>query len=122
MLFCRAVMTVAVAGLRMKVVVGVVVLALLSGETAENDDTSGSWMRSCWPWPTMPLPEVAFTRRVPAGLWVPMLPEVREERVLALEVISWRMGVWAETTEVAGTRDWVVRGLAGVTGERRRNI
>ena len=49
-----------------------------------------------------------------------ILPEVREERVLALEVISWRIGVWAETTEVAGTSAWVVRDWAGVAGKIRK--
>ena len=61
-------MTVAVAGFSMNVVVGVVVFALLREEPAEKDDTNGSWISSCCPWPTMPLPEVALTRRVPVGL------------------------------------------------------
>lgn len=79
----------------------------------------------------MPLPGAVFTRRVPVGLWVVILPGAREEIALAVEVISWRIGVWVETTEVpvtevamelAATSAGVVRDWAGVTrkGEKYR--
>jgi len=138
---------VVVAGFNMNVVVvGVVVLALPRELTAEKVDTgrltsvppcplatdNGSCMSSCCPWATMPLPEVVFTRRVPVELWVVILPGAREEMALGVEVINWRIGVCAETTEVPVTeevmelgamsagvvRDW---GVVTRKGERYRS-
>lgn len=68
-------------GLRMKVVVDGVVLALFREVAAAKEETGkltrvpvwpltdrGSWMTSGWPAVTMPLPGVVFSTRVPGWL------------------------------------------------------
>lgn len=70
------------AGLRIKVVVEAVVLALLSELAVDKDETGmltsvpawplvidkGSWMSSGWPVVIMLLPGAVFSSRVPVGL------------------------------------------------------
>lgn len=70
------------AGLRIKVAVEVVVLALLSELAADKEETGmltsvpawplaiakGSWIRSGWPVAIMLLPGAVFSSRVPVGL------------------------------------------------------
>lgn len=70
------------AGLRIKVVVEAVVLALLSELAADKEETGmltsvpawplaidkGSWIRSGWPVAIMLLPGAVFSSRVPVGL------------------------------------------------------
>lgn len=77
-----AAVVVAGAGLRIKVVVEAVVLALLSELAADKEETGmltsvpgwplvtdkGSWIRSGWPVAIMPLPGPVFSSRVPVGL------------------------------------------------------
>lgn len=95
---------IAEAGLSIKVVVVVVVLALLWDVAADREETGmltsippwplvidkGSWMRSGWPAAIMLLPLGVFSS-VPVELWV-VMPPVRVEPALEVVVISWRMG------------------------------
>lgn len=50
----------------------------------------------------MPLPGAVFSSRVPVGLWLVMLV-AKVDAALAVEVISWRMGVCVTMAVETGT-------------------
>lgn len=115
---------VAFAGLRMKVVVEAVVLALLREVAADREETgmfttvpgwpltdTGSWMRSGWPAVIMLLPGAVFSSRVPVGLCV-LMPAARLVAALDVEVMSWRMGVCETTALVVDVDDAAVAACA----------
>lgn len=77
----------------------------------------------------MPLPGAVFSSRVPVGLWL-VMPVAKVDAALAVEVISWRMGVCvtmaveagAGAAAAAGTGRVCWIGAASKTHAQKRDI
>lgn len=117
------------AGLIIKAVVDVVVLALLSELAAEKEDTgmltnvpawplatdNGSWMSRGWPVVIMLPPGAVFNNNVPVGFWE-LKAVGRGETAFEVEVMSWRTGACITIAVEVGTGTGTGAGAGACVG------